>query len=50
MTLPTFCDKDAFAVKNFLAHFQNAVGVNPSISDEQDMIYLKSALEGEPFN
>jgi hypothetical protein len=37
VTLPTFCDNDkyAFAFKNLLAHFQNAVGSNLSISDKQ---------------
>jgi hypothetical protein len=32
MTLPTFCDNndDAFAFKNFLPHFQNALGGNPA--------------------
>lgn len=41
MTLPTFCDndEDAFTYKNFLVHFQNAVGSNPSISDEQKISY-----------
>lgn len=51
MTLPTSSDddKDAFATRNFLAHFQNAVSSKPSISDKQNMIYLLSALEGHAF-
>lgn len=52
MTLPTFSDydKDAFVFKIFLSYFQNVVGSNPSISDEQKMIYLRSMLQGRTFH
>jgi hypothetical protein len=51
LTLTRFCDndEDPFAFKNFLAHFENAVGGNCDLSDEQRMIYLRGALDGRAF-
>jgi hypothetical protein len=51
LTLTRFCDNDAdpFAFKNFLAHYENAVGGNCDLSDEQRMSYLRGALDGRAF-